>query len=74
MSANKEKIARGANLMAYSFPLILLGPGLFFWKGASGWKNGEWWWALLSLVIMGAAVFIAIKGLRLIMAGIFGDK
>ncbi len=60
--------------MAYSFPLIMLGPGLFYWKGARGWGNGEWWWAVLSLLIMGAAAFLAVKGLRLIMAGIFGDK
>jgi len=64
----------GVNYMAYSFPLIFLGPGLYFWKGARAWDHGEWWWAALSLIIMGAAVFLVVKGLRAIMAGIFGDK
>ena len=74
MAANKEKIMMGVNYMAYAFPLILFGPGLYFWKGAKGWDNGEWWWAMLSLLIMGAAAFLVVKGLKTILAGIFGDK
>jgi len=74
MAANKEKIMMGVNYMAYAFPLILFGPGLYFWKGAEGWDDGEWWWAMLSLIIMGAAAFLVVKGLKTILAGIFGDK
>ena len=74
MAANKDKIARGVNLMAFSFPFILFGPALYFWKGAKGWHNGEWWWSIISLLLMGLAAFLAVKGLRLILAGLFGDK
>jgi hypothetical protein len=74
MAANKEKIARGVNLMAFSFPFILFGPSLYFWKGANGWQNGQWWWGVISIALMALAVFLAVKGLRLILAGLFGDK
>ncbi len=74
MAANKDKMMMGVNYIAYSFPLIFLGPGIFFWKGAKAWDQGEWWWAVLSIVIMGLAVFLIVKGLRLLLAGLFGDK
>lgn len=74
MPTNKDKLMRGINIIAFSFPLILLGPALYFWKGAASWQNGQWWWAILSLLIMIAAVYLVVKGLRTILAGLFGDK
>ncbi len=74
MAADKDKLMRGINVMAFSFPFILFGPALYFWKGAKGWQNGEWWWGVLSVLIMGVAVFMAVKGLRLILDGLFNDK
>ena len=74
MPSDKDKIARGINLMAFSFPFILFGPALYYWKGARGWTNGEWYWSILSVLIMGLAIFIAVKGLRLILAGFFNDR
>lgn len=74
MAADKDKMMRGVNLMAFAFPGIFFGPALFYWKGASGMNNGQWWWPVLSLAIMGLAAFLAVKGLRLIMSGLFNDK
>lgn len=74
MPSDKDKIARGINLMAFSFPFILFGPALYFWKGARSWGNGEWWWGVLSVAIMLTAVYLAVSGLRLILAGFFNDK
>lgn len=73
MATDKDKLMRGVNIMAFAFPLILTGPALYFWKGAQGWQNGQWWWGVLSVLLMGGAVYMSVKGLRLIMAGIFGD-
>jgi len=74
MSTDKDKMMRGINFMAFSFPLIFFGPALFFWKGASGLNNGQWWWAVISVVLMGVAVFLVVKGLRLVLAGLFNKN
>ena len=74
MATNKDKIVRGINLMAFSFPFILFGPALYFWKGAKGWTNGEWYWSVLSVIVMLIAIYMAVRGLKLILAGIFGDR
>lgn len=71
MSTDKDKMMRGINFMAFSFPLIFFGPALFFWQGAKGLNNGQWWWAVISVILMGVAVFLAVKGLRLILSGLF---
>ena len=73
MASDKDRIMRGINMMAFAFPFILFGPALYFWKGAAGWNNGQWWWPVLSILVMGLAAFLAIKGLRLILAGFFND-
>ncbi len=74
MAADKDRIMRGINMMAFSFPFVLFGPALYYWKGAAGWNNGQWWWPILSLLVMAIAAFLAIKGLRMILAGFFNDK
>lgn len=73
MAANKEKIVRGIHQLLWSFPFFLLGPGLYFWKGAKGLNNGEWWWTVISVLAMLAAAIFVVRGLRLIMAGLFND-
>ena len=69
----KQKLLKGINFMALSFPFIFGGPTLFHYKGAQALRNGEPWWLVLSIVIMLIAVFFAVKGLRIIMAAFF-DK
>ncbi len=69
----KEKLMKGINLMLLSFPFICCGPTLFHYKGAQALRNDEPWWLVLSVSLMLIAVFIAVKGLRTIMAAFF-DK
>ena len=57
--------------MALSFPFIFGGPTLFHYKGAQALRNDEPWWLVLSIIIMLIAVFLAVKGLRIIMAAFF---
>jgi hypothetical protein len=73
MATDKDKLMRGVNIMAFAFPLVLLGPSLYFWKGANSWQNGQWWWGVISLLIMGVAIYLSVKGFKMILAGIFGD-
>lgn len=67
----KEKLMKGINLMLLSFPFIFGGPTLFHYKGAQALRNDEPWWLVLSVLLMLIAVFIAVKGLRTIMAAFF---
>ena len=69
----KEKLMKGINLMALSFPFIFAGPTLYHFKGANALRNNEPWWLLISLVLMLVAVFFAVRGLRTIMDAFF-DK
>jgi hypothetical protein len=71
METDKDKMMKGVNFLAMAFPFIFFGPALFFWKGAEGMRSGEWWWPLLSLLIMGFAVFMAVKGLRMVISALF---
>jgi len=69
----REKIMKGINLMAISFPFIFGGPTLYYFKGAQAIKNNEPWWLVISVILMVAAVFFAVKGLRTIVNAFFDD-
>ncbi|MCT4624574.1 MAG: DUF6095 family protein [Schleiferiaceae bacterium] len=67
----KEKLLKGLNFLALSFPFIFGGPTLYYYKGAQAIKNNEPWWLVISLVIMMLAVYLAVKGLRKILNAFF---
>lgn len=67
----KEKIVKGINLMATSFLFIFSGPSLYYYKGAQALKNNEPWWLVISVILMLAAVFFAVMGLKKILSAFF---
>ena len=67
----KEKLMRGINFLALSFPFIFGGPTLFYYKGAQALRNDEPWWLVISIAIMAIAVFLAVKGLKTILSAFF---
>ena len=69
----KEKLLKGLNFLALSFPFIFGGPTLYYYKGAQAIKNNEPWWLVISLVIMMLAVYLAVKGLRKILNAFFDN-
>jgi len=69
----REKLMKGINQMAIAFPFIFGGPTLFYFKGAPAMQNNQPWWLLLSVALMGTAVFFAVKGLRTIMDAFFEE-
>lgn len=74
MATDKEKLVKGLYFMAFAFPFIFSGPSLYFWKGAAGFKNGEYTWTIVSISLMLIAVFLVIKGLRMALKAFFeGD-
>ncbi len=72
--ANKDKIVKGLNQLALAFPFFLLGPSFYYWKGAKGIDNGQWWWTAISAALMLTAIFFLVRGLRLTMAGFFDSN
>ena len=74
MATDKEKLVKGLYYMAFAFPFIFSGPSLFFWKGAAGFKHGEYTWTIVSISLMLIAVFLVVKGLRMALSAFFeGD-
>lgn len=69
--ANKEKLVKGLNVLFLCIPFAIIGPALFYWKGADSLDNGEPWWFIICLIIMLAAIFFFLKGLRTILNGFF---
>lgn len=66
-NSNQERIVAGLFRLAWSFPLIFIGPSLFIGKGT----GGAWYWTALSVLIMLAAVILMVSGLRKVMSGFF---
>lgn len=68
-STDKEALISGIRMLALALPLIFTGPALYF---AVGTHHG-WIWPAVALVVMGAAVFLTVKGLRTLLKGFFGS-
>ena len=71
--SNKELLLQGIRYLALALPLIFTGPALYFWLGATGIRQGNYLWAAVSLVVMGLAVFLTVRGLRTLLKGFFGS-
>jgi lysylphosphatidylglycerol synthetase-like protein (DUF2156 family) len=74
MAANKEKIAKGIRFLAVALPLIFTAPGLYFLAGIPAYQKGNYGWIIASIVLMLVAVFLMVKGLRVVLAGFFNDE
>lgn len=70
MESDKETIVQGLMRMLYAFPFIFSGPALLVGKGTSG----AWYWTVLAIVLMLAAVILVVTGLRKVLAGFFGQR
>lgn len=74
MPTNKEKLLHGIRFMAIAFPLIFSGPALLTWLGIPAMRNGNYWIAAISVLVMLAAAYFAVRGLRTILSAFFdGD-
>lgn len=73
MATNKEKIMEGVRYLALAFPFILAGPSVYFWAGVPAMAEGNYWWAIGAGALMGVAVFLGVKGLRTVLAGLFNS-
>jgi hypothetical protein len=71
MATDKERLIKGLYHMAAAFPFIFAGPSLYFSKGAAGFKSGDYTWTILSIVLMLAAVFLVVRGLRISIKAFF---
>ena len=60
--------------MAFAFPFIFAGPSLFFWKGAEGFREGQYTWTIISIACMLIAAVLVVKGIRIALKAFFeGD-
>ena len=74
MATDKERLIKGLYHMAFAFPFIFAGPSLYFWKGAAGFKSGNYTWTVISVALMLVAVFLVVKGIRISLRAFFeGD-
>ncbi|GAB5556222.1 MAG: hypothetical protein SchgKO_04350 [Schleiferiaceae bacterium] len=70
MSSDKDTIMKGIRYLAFSFPLLFGGPTLF----AAMYAKDLPFWTYFSIGIMLLAVFLAVKGIRLVLKGFFNTK
>lgn len=73
MASDKEKIVSGMRLLAVALPLIFSGPALFVALGQPAAQRGNYLWLGISILLMLAAVYFMVRGLRRVLAGFFND-
>ena len=68
---NKTLLGKGLKFMAGALPLIIIGPVVLF----SSFKNQDHPWfipiLILGLLALAGAIFLLIKGIRIIMRSLF---
>ena len=69
MSSNKDLISKGLRYLAFSFPFLFGGPTLF----VAMYAKDLTFWIYFSVGIMALAVFLAVKGLRMVLKGFFNS-
>lgn len=75
MSTDKQKLLVGVRFMAIGFPFIFVGPGLLYLVGIPGVRNQNYLPLIISLLLMGAAGYFCVRGLRTILSAFFdGNK
>ncbi len=73
MATNRDKLLKGIRWIAVGFPFIFLGPMFMYKFGIPAYHNGNYFWPILSIVLMGLAGFFCVKGLLTVLNGFF-DK
>lgn len=71
MATDKTKLMHGVRFMAIGFPFIFTGPGLMFLVGIPKYREGSYWALIISLLLMGTAVYFCVRGLRTILSAFF---
>lgn len=71
MATDKDKLIKGIRYMAIAFPFIFLGPGLLFLAGIPALRDDNIIWLVISILLMGVAGFLSVKGLRTILSSFF---
>jgi large-conductance mechanosensitive channel len=71
--ANKEQLVSGLRHLSLALPLMFAGPTFYFILGRQALKDGTYFWAIVSLLIMAAAVFFMVKGIRKLLKGFWGE-
>lgn len=64
----------GVRFMAVGFPFIFMGPALMTWYGIPAYRHGNYIWIGVSILLMLAAAYFCIRGLRTILSALFDDK
>lgn len=64
----------GVRFMAVGFPFIFMGPALMTWYGIPAYRYGNYIWIGVSILLMLAAAYFCIRGLRTILSALFDDK
>lgn len=72
MSTNKEILNKGIKYMAWSLPLLFVGPAVI--HNAFINKQNTWHYLVLALgiTICGFALYFMVKGLKTIIKSLFG--
>lgn len=73
MATDKDKLLRGIRFMAIGFPFIFMGPALMTWLGIPAYRHGNYIWLVVSILLMIAAAYLCVRGLRTILSAFF-DK
>lgn len=73
MATNKEKLMKGLNILALSFPFYFFGPAFYYWKGAPAMKDGNWWWAAIAIILMFTAVALTIRAIAIVLDAFFDE-
>jgi hypothetical protein len=73
MATNKELLSKGIKYLAGALPLSFIGPSLIY--NAFMNQQNVWHYLVLAIGIIAciAAVFLMVKGLKIMMKGIFND-
>ncbi|MDR9375066.1 MAG: DUF6095 family protein [Schleiferiaceae bacterium] len=73
MASDKTQIIKGMRFLAAALPLIFTAPGLYVYLGVPTMEQGRYLWLGICLILMLAAVFLGVMGLRAILRGFFND-
>lgn len=71
MESDKNLIVKGLKNLAIALPLMFAGPSFYFWVGVKSIQSGTYIGLAISLVLMAAAVFFMVRGIRLVLRGFF---
>lgn len=74
MATDKDKLMRGVRFLFIGFPFIFMGPALLTWAGIPYMRAGNYWWFVISIILMIVAGFFGVKGLMTILSSFFDKK